>query len=131
MAKRRTEADRNHDRYEMLRQRLTDIFKQAIRCHYTHDRILEERSALFAMPEYKKLTQGCAFGLHEISRVWFDRISQEHLVWRTGPESGPTRTSHRDPWTEAESELCRTKTMFGGHFWDNTDVCYNGWKNLG
>lgn len=127
----RTEADRNHERYNLLRGRLRSMFLDAIRGHWTHTRIIEERTKrVLDTPEYRKLTQAYAFGLTAIAGEWFDIISRDYMDWRMGPESGPTRFAHVDPWTDADSELCRTKNMFGGHFWKGTDIPYNGYTRL-
>lgn len=130
MSKRRTNADRQYDRYESLSTRMRDIFRAAIQNKSTHAEILAQLSRdIYDNPERNKLTQVYQFGLSTIAREWFSRIN-DMLDWRMGPESGPTRYAHKDPWTPADSELCRRKEMFGGHFWEGSDKCYNGYNRL-
>lgn len=129
--KRRTEADRNHDRFERVSTLLRDTFRKHIFYKSTHADILADITAnVYSSPDCLRLTQSYRFGISVIAREWFSRINEDHIEWRTGPAEGPTRRSNKDPWTPADSALCDAKEMHGGHFWAGSDRPYNEWKRL-
>jgi hypothetical protein len=134
MSKRRTEADRNYDRFVALRSRLIGLTRQAIAEHWTHENLLaEEQRLIFTVPAFHKLTQVDRARLREVRSVWRDRINQELVIWRLGPESGPLpETAHGiHDWPEGGelSTLCRQPgKLYGAHFWRGTDQPWGEWK---
>ena len=130
MAKRRTNADRNYDRYERVSTRVRDTFRMHIRAKSTHATILSSLSDIYDTADCKRLTQSYRFGISVIVREWFGQINENHLEWCTGPAAGPTRRAHKDPWTPADSALCTAKEMHGGHFWAGSDRPYNEYKRM-
>jgi len=122
-----------YNRHRRIVGRLNDIYARAIAFRVTHARILEEMSALYTLPDYKRLTTyylgyiaGLQAGLD--ADIW-----RNHIVWMLGPASGPTRVVHSE-WTAEMSTLCRIPgALYGGHFWTDdggkpTDKVFTDYK---
>jgi hypothetical protein len=126
--KRRTERDRNYDRYERLRSRILDIYSRAKHYHWTHEQILAAMQAdVWQQSDCAKLTRDYRAMLSEVMRLSSDRL-YDYLEWRLGPQSGPIRTAG-DAWTDEMSELCRIPgALYGTHFWKGTDTPFTPYK---
>jgi hypothetical protein len=109
-----------HNRYEKLRACMLDLYSQAHSFHWTFTELLNRLSTeIYDDPAYKKLSIAHRAALSEVSRMSHDYIYHHLLVWRMGDENGPIPLDDKGqtPWTDALSELARSRKLYSGHFW--------------
>lgn len=129
---RRTEADRNHERYELLRARIIDCWGQAKRYQTTHTQLLDRlQSVVWLTPEYNHLGEAHKFGLREVSRGCSD-LTYQSVEWVLGDANGPIPEGRgRHDWTTGRlSQLSQDKALYGAHFWTGSDKLWGEWKAL-
>ena len=128
----KTRADYRLAWFQNLRTRLTDYLRSARIYHPTHDEMLANRKRiLFDSPQWKKLGEVYRARLCEIFQYEQDRLFEESLEWETGNADRSYTRTPSDPWTERDSELCRTGELYGGHYWMKSGKPFGEWHNLG
>lgn len=119
------------DRSLRIRETLStcvfNVYSTAIRCHHTHDQLLNARTELvFKHSDYKKAPNWVRSYLQGMEKVLMANIWNQHLVWMlsvdgelltskevsllTEKEKGMSLSKepgYRDPWMRVDGDLSR------------------------
>lgn len=131
--RKRTQADRNHDRYERLREAISSVYRSARFSGYAHDQIVERLSYIWNSDAWRKMPAYYRDMAREHQRTLSDQLYERDLVWRLGPATGPL-PEKVDGWALASDGnsilgvLSRMPgALFGAHFWKGTDKAFGVW----